>query len=198
MNGTVKIEIHDAEGRLEYVEEVALRSPLKAFLQILLMRMGAANVAAAIDIGNTSRTLEQADTTTMMAATGAAADDDQGIVVGTNSGGISTIATTVAIDDRALKNQITAGSTTGKFTHDAQSNPDDVTTFSDKAEFQIIRRFANDSGAAISIGEIGIYAEQECTGAVLGVFAIARDIVTTVSVGNGKQATVTYTWRIIE
>ena len=192
MHGIVKLEVRATDGRVTDVVEQPMRSPLKAFLQIVLMRMGAADVASAKDSGGTDRTLEQADTANMMDALGAAGDDNTGIVVGSGT-------TAVTISDSKLETQIADGSASGQLDHDAQANPDDVTTFSDKAEFQIVRRFDNNSGGAISIRELGIYAEQECTGAVTGVFCIARDVLpAAVSIANGADCVVTYTFRIIE
>ncbi len=198
MHGTVKIEIRDSLGRVTHSEERTLRSPLKAFIQILLMRMGAADVLLAKDTGGTDRTLEQADTSNMMTAVGTINDDTIGIVVGTNSGGIGAIGTTVAIDDYALKNQIAHGGGASQLSHAAQTNPSDVTTIDPKVEFKIVRVFTNSSGGEITVSEMGVYAQQECTGAVTGVFCIVRDIVTAVAISNGSTATAIYTFRITE
>lgn len=191
MNGTVKIDIRDRHGQVTHLEERPMQSPLKAFMQIILMRMGAADVGLVKDTGGTDRTIDQSDTTDMMRADGAAADDDSGIVVGSGT-------TAVALNDNALGTQIAHGTGAGQLDHQAQSNPDDVATIDPYSEFQIIRGFINSSGGAITITEIGIYAQQYDTTPAARTFCIVRDLVTSGSVPDGGQATVTYTFRIAE
>ncbi len=191
MHGIIRIEVRDRRGLLTHTEEQPMRSPLKAFLQILLMRMGAADVATVKDTGGTDRTIDQSDTTKMMDATGGSGDADTGIVVGTGT-------TAVAIDDNVLATLIAHGTGGGQMEYGTQTNPSDVSDSGTQANFVLYRTFTNSSGSAIVVAEVGLYVKQMYTGAGTGVFCIARDLVTATSIADSGTTSLFYIFRIEE
>lgn len=185
----VRIKAWDATGHTFHDCEELSGSPLKQFLQLILLRMFGADVANMVERGGTTQTARYSNTANMMDATGAAGAF-KGISIGTDN-------TAVDIEDYTLGSRIAHGTGAGEMLHEAQSYPSDVTTSDPNVTFETSRNFNNNSGVSITIQETAIYAEQDCLVAS-GYFCILRDTPTPVTVPDGGGATVTYTLTITE
>lgn len=120
---------------------------------------------------------------------GPVSDSSYGIVVGTGS-------TAFSIDGYALATQITHGTTTGLFSHQASAAATmayDSTAGAEKWTNTISRIFNNNSGGSVTVAETGLYHNAICYGSSQTILMIERTVLDpTVAVVNGAQLTVTY------
>ncbi|HNW88147.1 MAG TPA: hypothetical protein PKN48_00660 [Bacteroidales bacterium] len=109
--------------------------------------------------------------------------DARGIVVGSDDG----TGEPHAITNYRLGTLVQNGATSGKLTYDKYTTRKLVSQEGDNIVLELSRRFLNESGGAIDIKEIGIYATliyQAC---------IVRDILpSTITLSPGQTLTVTY------
>lgn len=172
-------------------ERVPSRSPVKQLLQVLLSLFSYTGIAGVVDTGGISRTTG-GSVFAGFKWQGLVNIAVEGIVVGTGS-------TIVDILDTKLVTQILHGTGAGQMVHQAQTWPTVVTVVDPNATFETTRNFNNNSGAAITVAETGVYAYYAYTG--LGTqyyFCIFRDVPTSVLVPNGGGCYVTYTLKITE
>ena len=143
----------------------------------------AGQLATIPDTGNTSRTLASGNQVSGLRVDAAAAEATFGIVVGTGTNA-------VAMTDYALQTRIDEGTSSGQLSHLAVAfGP--LGTATTARYINIIRTFQNNSGATISPTEAALYAEAPYTGPVIGIFCIARDLISA-SVGAGQLLVVQY------
>jgi len=111
-----------------------------------------------------------------------------GIVIGTGNAANTT-------STYALQSQIQNGTGAGQMQYGA-TNVASLVTSGNTVSFQVNRTFTNNSGASITVAEVGIYcglATNQTTGA-WSTFALARDVLATpVTVANTTPITVYYT-----
>jgi len=109
-----------------------------------------------------------------------------GIVIGTNN-------TANSPSVYALASQIPNGTSSGQMQYGATSVASIVTS-GNTVSFQANRTFTNNSGASITVAEVGIYAEVIAYNNTAYYFALARDVLATaVTVANTTPITVYYT-----
>jgi len=109
-----------------------------------------------------------------------------GIVIGTNN-------TANSPSVYALASQIPNGTSSGQMQYGATSVASIVTS-GNTVSFQANRTFTNNSGASITVAEVGIYAEVIAYNNTAYYFALARDVLAAaVTVANTTPITVYYT-----
>lgn len=158
------------------------RSWVKAFVQFLAIQF----MAQSLSVKNTSAVSNSFSTdANNLVATGALDTSTTGIRVGSGT-------TAVTPSDYQLATAIVTGSSTGQLRHLAQTYNNFVTD-STGNQFQLIRPFVNNSGASVSVNEIGIYCKGN---AGSDTDCIVRDVLgSTVTINAGQTLTVTYTIR---
>lgn len=123
---------------------------------------------------------------------GGAGVDSLGIVVGAGT-------TTESFESYALTTKIANGETSGKLSY-SQSNSQ-VSTVGTTKRCQWIRYFNNNSGAAITVNEVGIYAKifyNDYSHMYLQDAMVCRDLVDPgVSIPDTGQLKVTYTIELV-
>jgi hypothetical protein len=113
------------------------------------------------------------------------ASSEYGLVVGSGTAS-NTVGT------YALQSLISHGTGSGQLSYGSHTFEDLVVSGS-TIYFRIIRTFTNNSGASITVNEIGLYARVQDSGGTARIFCIARDVLSTgVTVDNGKTLTVRY------
>ena len=121
---------------------------------------------------------------------GAADNDDVGIVSGTNSDAED-------FEDYALGARIDNGTGAGELTYVGQEATV-VSTVDTTKKAELVRYFNNNSGAAITVEEVALYARMASISAYatcgsLGYVMMCRDLTGGVSVPDTGQLKVTYT-----
>lgn len=180
------VEVRDKNGRRLSRESRKSRSYVRQWNDILYFLIGAVD-RAITDTGNTSRTCDRsAQGATSLRFDGAATGDTRGVVVGTGNAAVT-------ISDYALETQIAHGTGLNELTYGA-STETAPTVAGVSISFTTTRSFINDSGAAITVKEIGIYISSQDTLAVLRFFCMVRDVLAAAqNVPDGGAITVTYT-----
>jgi len=119
----------------------------------------------------------------------AAGDASNGIVIGTSNAANSPTA-------YALGSQIANGTSSGQMQYGAM-NVNALATSGNTVSFQANRTFTNNSGASITVAEVGIYMLVSANSAgnvIVPSFAFARDVLASaVTVANTTPITVYYT-----
>jgi len=119
---------------------------------------------------------------------GTSGDQRAGIVIGTGNAANTT-------STYALQSQIQNGTGAGQMQY-GSTNVASLVTSGNTVSFQVNRTFTNNSGASITVAEVGIYCfitTNQASGAVT-TFAFARDVLATpVTVANTTPITVYYT-----
>jgi len=109
--------------------------------------------------------------------------DAFGIVVGTGT-------TPPTVSDYSMETKITHGTGAGQLSYAAETVPTAPTTSGTKRYFEHQRQFTNNSGAQITVNEIGIIGRQF---SAAYYFLICRDVLASgVDVPNTKVLTVKY------
>lgn len=172
-------EIRDKNGQLKSFEVHRPNSYVQHLINTLYCMMANTTLAAQIDTGGTSRTMQQTGVTASDRVTAANLDGTFGLVVGTGT-------TAVSISQTALVTKIDHGNGAGQLSHGAVTVTAPGTTGGTRS-FTIQRTFTNNSGNAITVNEIGIYA-------LLGawIFMIERSL-STKTINNLTSGTLTYT-----
>jgi hypothetical protein len=160
------------------------RQPVKSFVKAWIMGLYSSFIvgnATALDITGTSRT----ETLYPFQINAPAGNANYGIVVGSSD-------TPVTRDDYKLGSQIAHGTGTGQLTYGATSI-DSPVTYSTGYLIRVIRVFTNNSGADITVKEIGVYFYG------LGhYYCIIRDVLSTpVTIPNGYSWTVRYNFYFV-
>lgn len=143
------------------------------------------------DTGNTLRNIYQNDFNNM--ANNAEIFGDVNAGAGTTSYGIvvGTGAVAPTIADYALGTLIAHGVGAGQLQYSVHSfgaPAADATT----SQLTITRNFANGSGGAITVNEIGLYCQVNDTGNTIRYIMLIRDVTGGVAVPNGQTLTVNY------
>ena len=134
------------------------------------------NASAWVDTAGNSKT-PTANNTRFLRTDAAINIDTHGIVVGTGS-------TAVAMTDTKLVTQIAQGSGSGQLTHGImQAFTVDAVGASTPRYVNLARGFQNNSGAAITVSEAGLYGQHQCSDGTRN-FCVCRDLITfTIPIG---------------
>ncbi len=158
---------------------------VRQFLELLWAMANQFNDATAPDVRDTSNTLRAIRASTaVFDSTAPAGDATHGTVVGTGN-------TAPTINDYALETLIAHGVGAGQLQYSDVSfgaPAADATT----SQFTITRNFANGSGGAITVNEIGLYVRGMSTSNYY-YFMTIRDVIGGgINVPNGQTLTVNY------
>lgn len=189
-----QVQVRDRDGKV--VRDSGLRrsrSYVSNFLGIIGSFMEGANLGGIKDTTGTARTtsLSAMSTYIIMGTSYDAGSGNRhadGLVVGTGT-------TAVAQGDYALAALILDGAVANKLSYGVMSyvNP---AIEGDYQVFKQSRIFTNNSGAAITIKEIGLYAQTKCTDAGAWRFMHIRDLLSSpYTVAAGGTVTVQYVMR---
>ena len=179
-----KIEVYDDKGNLIEKKSGKGDSILDNWIKLFLAIRGGYSYDFK-DTGGASRSFDTLAITqcSMLAPEG---DDSYGIVVGTSTDSVSS-------DDFNLHGKISHGTGSGQLSYGATSTYNDVSGLRQDRGLQ--RSFDNNSGANITINEIGMVMKISDGTEVANVL-IARDVISATTVPNGGRVTVKYwfTW----
>lgn len=182
------VEIRDKEGKLLKRQRRKAHSFLQQYNELISYLM--TNVDRSVkDTGGTDRTLDRNAPSSIwtLASFGTEAQDVEGVVIGTG-------ATAVAIDDHALETQIAHGVGSGQMYYYAVTISTPSVNGSE-CSFTLTRVIGNQSGATITVKEIGIYSRAYYT--AYSYHCIVRDVLTTTQdVPDGGSITVVYTIKV--
>jgi hypothetical protein len=206
----IVFEVRDAKGKLVKTRKVRSRSLVANFLRVIREQMiitgrtgprgpnyyggGATTVK---DVGGTLRapicglaySQGGAIIYPLFAADGGAGDVNKGIRVGTGT-------TTPTPDDYCLAAPIGEGTGPGQLSHGAVTI-ETVTIEGSVAKFRIIRTFTNNSGASITVYEVGLFVQILCGDGSTYSFMVARDVISGgISIPNGATLTVRYIFQV--
>jgi hypothetical protein len=178
--GFIEWELRDHKGRIVKRGKMPMKSWVKQWIISLYCNFVNAQQTAT-DTSGVSRT-GWISTAALNAPAGNAS---YGIVVGTSD-------TPVTRDDYKLGNQIAHGNSTGQLTYGAVSI-DAPVTYGTGYLIRVTRVFTNNSGADITVKEIGVYSYNN-----YNYFCIIRDVLTTpVTIPNGYSWTVRYNFYFV-
>jgi hypothetical protein len=181
IGGYIEWELRDNKGRIVKRGKQHMKSWVKAWLHAIYAYLAYTSISA-LDTSGNSRNIDYSAIIRLNAGAGTSAF---GIVVGSSD-------TPVTRDDYKLGSQIAHGSGTGQLMYGAVSF-DTPTAYSTGYLFRAIRVFTNNSGADITVKEIGLYANFASY-----YFCIARDVLTTpVTIPNGYSWTVRYNFYFV-
>jgi hypothetical protein len=145
----VEVEVVDKDGQQVYHDKREANSFVRGMIDVLYELMMAAYPANNIlDITNTTRTGSLNGSNLAVAA--AAGNTNLGIVLGTG-----TNAVTVA--DYKLQTLIGEGATSGLLNYQAMATDSAPATAGNVRSFTIKRQVINNSGADITVNEVGLY-----------------------------------------
>lgn len=187
---TIRYELvsHDRTGREVGRSEGLSESLVEQFLQLLHAQMFQTDYSMLDTDGNTSAVSPDAENFRCDAAVG---DYNFGMQVGTS-------AQAVDIADNKLISPIINGTGTGALLYGAQLKDSSVTTSDPDASFAMWRNFTNNSGATITVREMGLYVAADRTTWATKDVLIVRDVPTALAVPDGGGCYAKYTWTISE
>jgi hypothetical protein len=191
-----EIEVRDASGKLLTFRKVKAKSWLPQFLGLIkgqFMIPYATNVNGSnvivTDTSGTGRYYPRADYLLHSTGLSLYAGDgvgDYGLVVGSSDtpNTVNTYTMGAIIQHGNASGQLYYGSTT----MESPTNPSGTNYWI----FRITRTFTNNSGASITVKEIGLIVKTQGGDGVARYFLIARDVINPVTVPNGATLTVRY------
>ena len=189
-----EVEVKNKKGEIIHKEKKECKSLLKNFMLWLHSKFTMdtdfepADTWSALDITNTSRSFPYASglEEEYFGAFGAlAAAEDRGIRVGTSD-------TSVSPNDYELKNKIDHGTGSGQMLYGLQTF-EAVEVVGDDSRFRITRTFTNNSGAIITVKEIGAAFSMGDTAQTRRHLLYLRDVlVSPSSVPDAATLTVRY------
>lgn len=188
MSDQLSYEVIVTDKRGEVIQRLsgASRSYLKAYSQMVIMRLSTVNQTIT-DTGGTGRNINTGFYTLWIKAAAGAAD--HGTRVGTSN-------QAVAIDDYALVGPIAPGTGAGQLSHLAETISSPSVSASEST-FTVTRVFPNGSGGSIIAREIGTYCRAR-SGITYYYFCIVRDVLASpVTIPDGGAITVIYTFRAV-
>lgn len=193
-----QIEVRNPQGRVTYrSRQRRCRSWLEQMAHILRLNILQPNtLEAVVDTGSISRNLAANSAVASSSflsgsnVRGADGETDSGINVGTGS-------TAVNATQRALVTPITHGAGAGQLNYSTEII-EVVAVANPNSDFRLIRGFTNNSGASITVNEIGLIASYNDNAGATRFFQLARDVLSPgASVPNLSTLTVTYTVRVV-
>jgi hypothetical protein len=191
-----EIEIRDKNGKLLERKRFKSHSWLRQFIDWLRMcayqlkTTATVNTMTINDVTNTARTVPNTSTqyagAFVMGYNAPANTSDYGLVVGSGDAPNS-------ISTYALASQIIHGSGSGQLIYGATTVEAVANPSGGDLQFRVIRPFTNNSGASVTVKEVGIYGNLRDSGGADRSFAIARDVLPSPSsVPDGATMTLRY------
>lgn len=198
-----EVEVRDKNGKLISKQKGESHSWLKQWLQILKGEF-ATRHNASVGNGNVSINTESGSAVTYphhqyaqyytynlnLSTLGDAGDVTQGIIVGAGD-------TPNSLTTYALASKIGHGTSSGQLLYGAESIEDVINPSGMDLSFRITRVFTNNSGASVTVKELGILVKKINSGAASCSFLIVRDVLPSPSsIPDGATMTVRYTVKI--
>jgi hypothetical protein len=198
-----EIEVKDKTGKLLKRYITPAKSWLKQFIQILKGEFatrnntttGNANVSV-VDESGTARSypshtsLNAYTDICNLSTLGDTGDVTQGIIVGTSD-------TSNTLTTYALAGKITHGTSSGQLLYGAETVEDVTNPSGNDLQFRITRTFTNNSGATITVKEVGLLVKKIDSGNTSRSFLVARDVLPSpVDVPDGATLTIRYVVKI--
>jgi hypothetical protein len=198
--GYWEIEIRDKNGKLLECKRFKSHSWLRQFIDWLRMCALQLQTSTTVytmtinDVTGTARTVPYNGSNYpgafCMGYNAPANTSVYGLVVG--SGDAPNSTTTYA-----LASQIVHGSGSGQLIHNATTVEAVTNPSGGDFQFRVIRTFTNNSGASVTVKEIGIYGNLRDTGNADRSFCIARDVLPSPSsIPDGATMTLRYITKI--
>jgi hypothetical protein len=198
-----EIEVKDKTGKLLKHYVTPARSWLKQFLQILKGEFatrwgtttGSGNVSILDETGTAYSYPYQTSSTQslyycQLSSLGDVGDVTQGIIVGTSD-------TPNTLGTYALGAKIAHGSGAGQLVYNAETVEDVTNPSGNDLQFRITRTFTNNSGATITVKEVGLLVKKINVNSLGSRFLIARDVLPSpVDVPDGATLTIRYVVKI--
>jgi hypothetical protein len=196
----IELEVRDANGKLLTFRKAKAKSWLPQFLGLLkgqFMMIYGTNTnggnSPVTDTSGTVRYYPRTDYTVYQGVMCLYAGDgvgDYGLVVGSSD-------TPNVINTYTMGAIIPHGNASGQLYYGATAieNPTNPTGTNNWI-FRTIRVFNNNSGASITVKEIGLLVKTVDTGGAARYFLIARDVISPVTVPSGATLTVRYIVKI--
>jgi hypothetical protein len=183
LEGYIEWELRDQKGRIVRRGKQPMKSWVKQWIQVLYGNLARTSFTVT-DTGGTSRNIGY-DYSPAMALNAGSGVSTFGIVVGSSD-------TPVTRDDYKLGSQIAHGNATGQLMYGAVSF-DAPVTYGTGYLFRVMRVFTNNSGADITVKELGVYA-----GVYTVYVCLIRDVLSTpVTIPNGYSWTVRYNFYFV-
>ena len=198
-----EIEVKDKTGKLLKHYVTPARSWLKQFIQILKgefatrhnANVGGGNVSITDESG-TARSYPIHSSASYytnlenLSTLGDVGDTSQGIIVGTSD-------TPNSLTTYALGGKIGHGTGSGQLLYGVETVEDVTNPSGYDLEFRITRTFTNNSGATITVKEVGLLVKKYDTTATSRSWLIARDVLPSpVDVPDGATLTIRYVVKI--
>jgi hypothetical protein len=198
-----EIVVKDKTGKLLKHYITPAKSWLKQFIQILKGEFatrnntttGGGNVSVVDESGTArsypSHTSSNAYTDICNLSTlGDAGDVTQGIIVGTSD-------TSNTLTTYALSGKIAHGTSSGQLLYGTETVEDVTNPSGNDLQFRITRTFTNNSGATITVKEVGLLVKKIDSGFTPRSFLVARDVLPSpVDVPDGATLTIRYVVKI--
>ena len=192
-----EIEVRDKNGKLLERKRIKSHSWLRAFigwLRMCALQGGPVYTTTITDVTGTGRTVPYASSASVsafvMGYNGGAGVDTYGIFVGSGD-------TPNTILTYALASKIAHGTGSGQLVHGATTVEDVTNPSGNDLQFRVTRTFTNNSGASVTVKEVGIYGGVADTGGTGRYFCIVRDVLPSPSsIPDGATMTIRYTTKI--
>jgi len=185
VGAVLELTVTDKDGKVTEHRVMKSKSFVRQFLELLWIQANQLNQANAYSLRDTGNTLRAIRQSQYLFNTNA------GSTVTTYGPVVGTGTTAPTINDYALVTPIAHGTGAGQLQYDAVTfgaPASDSTT----SQFTITRNFANASGGAITVNEIGLYVRAIADSTYYNFMTI-RDVISGgISVPNGQTLTVNY------
>jgi hypothetical protein len=197
-----EIEVKDKTGKLLKHYVTPAKSWLRQFITMLkgefatrhATSVGQGNVSV-VDETGTARSYPRHDTQSFSQACNLSTfadvgDVTQGIIVGTSD-------TPNSVTTYALGGKIAHGTGSGQLVYNAETVEDVTNPSGNDLQFRITRTFTNNSGATITVKEVGLLVKKIDASITSRSFLVARDVLPSpVDVPDGATLTIRYVVKI--
>jgi hypothetical protein len=197
-----EIEVKDKTGKLLKRYETPAKSWLKQFITILKgefatrhgTTVGNANASVTDETG-TARSYPLASssgygTVCNLSTLGDTGDVSQGIIVGTSD-------TPNVLGTYALGGKIAHGTSSGQLVYNPETVEDVTNPSGNDLQFRLTRTFTNNSGATITVKEVGLLVKKWDASSTSRSWLVARDVLPSpVDVPDGATLTIRYVVKI--
>jgi hypothetical protein len=185
----IEIEVRDKEGRLIKEHKQPMRSFVENFMRALrglFYSNATSGVETVITIDGVSMTYPQIYVGyEIIKVRAPAGDDTYGILVGSGTAPPTP-------SDHNLVTKIPNGTEAGQLSY-GETSLDPINVTGNNIILRIIRTFTNNSGASITVSEVGLAAQTRHQSLGYKTFLIARDVLTSsINVPDGSTLTVRY------
>ncbi|MBA7715270.1 hypothetical protein ES703_124311 [subsurface metagenome] len=185
MGAILELTVKDKDGKVTEHRVMRSKSFVRQFLELLWVQANQLYTDSAYSIRDTGNILRDIRASGyLFRADAGSGVETHGIIVGTGT-------TAPTIDDYAIETAIAHGTGAGQLQYSAVTfgaPASDTTT----SQFTITRDFANGSGGAVTVNEIGLYVRAVGDGTDYYFMTIRDVIAGGISVPDGQTLTVNY------